>query len=358
MVASEADVKKTSVDWSLPISEDLSDHIASFHDWTHFPLESIRPEIIEKAKSLTATDEFQTIARNHLANLSDLSFDDLPSCTLLSLALRENSSLLKSIPPQAPVTPLVWCLSKCIETDVNEVVRIWREQLFHPPPIKNRADLQAVLFLLDLCVDHLNPGDIPPFTSDEYETIFALAYCPNKAGVSTLASFILPRLTPFIVDSQAAHLLFRRMLPYCAMENKHGRKVALEVAEDVVGHDDRFPSTVSTWITMHPFCVAASNNLLVDMQNKGLITSQMKNLIQQLEKMNKRLLKGKIKLREEVKQALPRSLWRVDFPPPRQEVMVCNDTCKKIRKSIQSRGLILIPIVFLVILLCGLYVLI
>ena len=109
---------------------------------------------------------------------------------------------------------------------------------------------------------------------------------------------------------------------------------------------------------MHPFCVAASNNLLVDMQSKGLITSQMKNLIRQLEKMNKRLLKGKIRLSDDVKRALPRSLWRVEFPPPRQEVMVCSDTCKKMYKSIESKQSILVPVILLFAVIYVIYVLI
>ena len=350
------------MDWTSNITEEMPDlenlHFQSFRSFAEFPTNVFGLDIIVEAKMLVRTDPFRDRAKDYLTNLSQFSFSDVAGCGLVSLALRDDVSLLTLVPNESPIIPLVWCLANCVEDHVDTVMRIWHERLFHPPPVRDRVDCQAVLLLLEFCMTRLEPTQIPPFTSDEYETVFALAYCSKQTGVSKLASFILPQLTPFIVDSQAAHLLFRRMLPYCAMENKHGRKVALQVIEEIVGHHMRFPSTISTWITMHPFCVAASNNLLVDMQSKGLITSQMKNLIRQLEKMNKRLLKGKIRLSDDVKRALPRSLWRVEFPPPRQEVMVCSDTCKKMYKSIESKQSILVPVILLFAVIYVIYVLI
>jgi predicted nucleic acid-binding Zn ribbon protein len=89
----------------------------------------------------------------------------------------------------------------------------------------------------------------------------------------------------------------------------------------------------------------------VDIQRKGQFTAQMKALIRQLMNMNKRLKKGKIKLADDVKWSLPRSLWRVDFPPPSAEIQTCNETCEKILKSVESKRpilLFILPVLLLV----------
>jgi predicted nucleic acid-binding Zn ribbon protein len=85
------------------------------------------------------------------------------------------------------------------------------------------------------------------------------------------------------------------------------------------------------------------------------MTAQMKSLIKQLINMNKRLNKGKIKLAEDVKRSLPRSLWRVDFPPPREEIRICNESCKKILQSIESKRPILVLILPVLLILYILY---
>jgi hypothetical protein len=72
--------------------------------------------------------------------------------------------------------------------------------------------------------------------------------------------------------------------------------------------------------------------------------------------MNKRLLKGKIKLTEDVKKALPRCLWRVEFPPPRDEIVSCNATCGKILGSIESKRLILLTFVIIFVVMYLLYI--
>ena len=81
--------------------------------------------------------------------------------------------------------------------------------------------------------------------------IFALAYTSSRSLTPHLASFVFPHLIPLITPSAAAHLVFRRMLPYCAMENAKGRKVALSILVTIITNHERFPSSVSTWISLH-----------------------------------------------------------------------------------------------------------
>ncbi|KAK8837049.1 hypothetical protein M9Y10_037096 [Tritrichomonas musculus] len=94
------------------------------------------------------------------------------------------------------------------------------------------------------------------------------------------------------------------------------------------------------------------------MKRRGLITNQMKTLIKHIRAMNKRLKKGQIKMTKELRMALPRSLWTVKFPPPLAEVNICDDTCKKISKSIESKRSLLIPVFVLFFTLYILYVLV
>lgn len=93
------------------------------------------------------------------------------------------------------------------------------------------------------------------------------------------------------------------------------------------------------------------------MKRRGLITNQMKMLIKHIRAMNKLLLKGQVKMTDDVKRALPRSLRTVEFPPPMEYVVICDDTCKRISKSIESKRSLLIPIVVLFFSLYILYVL-
>lgn len=92
------------------------------------------------------------------------------------------------------------------------------------------------------------------------------------------------------------------------------------------------------------------------MKRHGLITNQMKMLIKHIRSMNKLLLKGQIKMTDDIKRALPRALRAVEFPPPMEYVIICDDTCKKISKSFESKRSLLFPIVILLFTLYILYV--
>ena len=83
----------------------------------------------------------------------------------------------------------------------------------------------------------------------------------------------------------------------------------------------------------------------------------MKSVIRQILKMNKSLKKGKILLSEETRLSLPRSLWRVSFPPPNTEIITCDETCNKILKSMESKWQKLLPLGFLFIVLYCMYML-
>ena len=69
----------------------------------------------------------------------------------------------------------------------------------------------------------------------------------------------------------------------------------------------------------------------------------MKALLRHIQIINKRMLKGKIVMTDDIRNSLPRSLWRVEFPPPKQEIEICIETCRKISKSIESKRSLLIP---------------
>lgn len=340
-----------NMSWAAEVTDDISSvenpHFQAFRDFVYFPGSILPLDILVEAKMMIDKQVLNERAKIVLENLSEFNFSEVDKCFLLACALAHDSTLLQYIPKDAPVLNIVWCLAQCVDADVKSVMEIWHKYLFHPPPIADRVACQAVLLLLEFCMTRVEPTAVPLFTSDEYETVFALAYCSQRSQVRKLASFILPQLSPLIIESKAAHLLFRRMLPYCAMTDKAGRRFATQVIAEILSDHTRFPSIVSTWITMHPFCVTASNNLLVDLQQKGLITTQMKNLIRQLMSMNKRVTKGKIKMTEDVKMSLPRSLWRVNFPPPLDEVKACEDTCRKISKSIESKRSVLWPVLML-----------
>jgi hypothetical protein len=81
----------------------------------------------------------------------------------------------------------------------------------------------------------------------------------------------------------------------------------------------------------------------------------MKFLIRQLLVINKRVLKGRLSLTDDVKQSLPRSLWNVEFPPPRDELLICGRTCKRALRGIDSKRGILIIVIILCGALFGLY---
>jgi hypothetical protein len=341
-----ADIKPSAIDNFL---------FQSFNSFVNFPLSQLSFTLRLEAEKLQSTPALLSRARTLLITVPSLPFTDVPNWAVLALALRFSPDLIASLPRDCPAIPRVWSIAQCVAPRCDFGISEWRS-LFHPPPISDRLACQAALLLLEFCVRHCAPAEVPPFRSDEFEAVFCLGYCDKRSQVRTLARWILPELVPLIAQSTAAHLVFRRILPYCAMESREGHEMAMHIAEEVIGHQLKFPSCVSTWITMHPFCVAASNNLLVDLQQRGLLTSQIKPLIKQLRNMNKRMLKRKIKLTDEVRRALPRSLWSVQFPPPEADIRQCDATCKKLLASIESKRSIVGPVFMIILVMYAVYI--
>ena len=332
-----------------PISGILNDQFESFHKFIDFPIHSISLDLIVEAQFLSNTEEFIETSKKILKDINNFDFSYVQNFALIALALRSDIKLLNVIPQNTNIQILVWCLGQCVEINVEKVAKIWDEVLMRRQNFDNRVDMQAIILLMELIAQKWVNIEIPPLESDKYESIFALSFCNSKINVRNQASFVLPQLMPLVAESAASHLFFRRMLPYCAMENKEGRNSALDLLEQIVGHHSNFPSCVSTWIAMHPYCVAASNNLLVDMERKGLISTQMKPLLKHIMRINKLMLKNKISLTQETRMDLPRSLWRVEFPPPKTEVNICNNTCKLIYRSYESKWKTIIPMLLILI---------
>jgi hypothetical protein len=241
-------------EWTSEITETSrieNYHFASFHNFAAFPLANLGPTLSFEAELLSSDDSIVHRAQSIIQTIGNLAWDQISDMALLSWALHRHPDLLRHIPADSPIVTVVWCLAQCVHVDPDLVMAIWRERLFHPPPVAERIECQAVLLLLESCVRGFQPGDIPPFSSDEFETVFCLAYCSSRSLVPRLASWVLPQLIPLIVQSRAAHLVFRRILPYCVLQTKEGRRVATQVCEEIIGDHVRFPSCVSTWITMH-----------------------------------------------------------------------------------------------------------
>ena len=85
------------------------------------------------------------------------------------------------------------------------------------------------------------------------------------------------------------------------------------------------------------------------MDRNDKISLSLEYLIKKFRLINKKLLKGKIKFTEETRKIIPRSLWNVKFPPPKKDIINCNESCKKILKSIQSKRSIMFLIFFIII---------
>lgn len=322
----------------------------SFKEFISFPINQFQQDTIEKAQNLLGNAPFEDLFPAD----KEFEISDLPTSLLISLHLQKDGMLLEKIPENMQPVKYVWCLSQCLENNPTDVMLLCRKRLLHPIPFDDFMSSHAIMLLLNKLLDHFQPSDLPPFTSDEFEVIFTLAYCADENDLHFLARFIVKKMLPLINSSRAAHLLFRRMLPYCSMDKYKGRKYALYSIETMLEDQERFPSIASTWISLHPYCVASSNNVLVYLQRKGLVTYPMKSLIKQLQYMNSKLKKGKIKLPDETRMSLPRSLWRVPFPPPRSDIDICNDTCKKISKTLSSgKAMVrnIIIVVFLIALL-------
>ncbi|OHT02292.1 hypothetical protein TRFO_30615 [Tritrichomonas foetus] len=241
--------------WCDPIPENAEDFedilLSSFRSFTDFPSSFLSIDLVVEAKLLSDDPNFKERAISTLQNLNRIYFGNISELALLSFALSKDSSLLSYIPPDSPIPLVVWCLSQCIDIDVKTVMQYIHSNLLHPPPFTNQTDCQAVLLLLHLCINQFEPENKPPFTSDEFEIIFCLAYCSKRSQVKSLAASLLPHMTPLITQSSAAHLLFRRMLPYCAMEDRDGQKMALTVIEDIISTHSRFLTCLSTWVSLH-----------------------------------------------------------------------------------------------------------
>jgi hypothetical protein len=244
-----------NLDWTTELPPETPGieclHFHSFRAFACWPMINIAGDTELEGKMMIDTDPFQSLAKSLLSSLPMFDITDIGGLAVMALALGNDATLLSSIPKETPALLTSWCAAQCVSVDPRAVMSIWRGHLFHPPPMTNRVALQASLLLLDFCISTFQPSSIPPFTSDEFETVFCLAYCSKRSEAPRLAGLVLRHLCPLIVESGAAHLLFRRMLPYCAMEDHRGRKVALQTVEEVIGHHMRFPSCVSTWITMH-----------------------------------------------------------------------------------------------------------
>ena len=340
------------MNWSEEIINDISidenDHFESFHKFVDFPVHAISLDLVFEAGILAGTQEFKNTAKELLRNIKKLDFSQVSNFAILAFALRNDPKLLNEIPEDASIVKYVWCASQCLENDVERVATLWNNRFMVRNNHKDHKGFQAALLLMEIISQKWENIEVPPLESDKYEYMFVIAYGKNadrwSENMKKHASFILPQLMPLIADSNASHLFFRRMLPYCAMENDEGRRSALDLLEQIIGHHSQFPSCISTWITMHPYCLAASNNLLVDIERRGIMTTQMKPLLKQLIRINKLMEKDKIKLLDETKYELPRSLWRVKFPPPKDEIETCNMTCRLVMSSFESKWKTIIPL--------------
>jgi hypothetical protein len=350
--------------WSHEIADNVSidenDHFESFHKFVDFPVHDISLDLMFEASILSETQEFKNTAKELLRNINKLNFSQVSNFAVLAVALRNDSSLLDEIPNDANIVEYVWCASQCLENDLEKVSDLWNNCFMSRSSNRSSKGFKAILLLMEIISRKWEDIEVPPLGSDKYEYIFAIAYGRNESHWSVNsrkhAAFVLPQLIPLVAGSNASHLFFRRMLPYCAMENDEGRRSALDLLEQIIGHSSQFPSCISTWITMHPYCVAASNNLLVDIERRGIMTTQMKPLLKQIMRINKLMLKDKIKLLDETKYELPRSLWRVEFPPPKDEVEICNKTCKLVMDSFESKWKTIIPLLIIVLITYLLYI--
>lgn len=333
-----------------------SDYVDSFTNFINFPLNLLGVDELFEAKLLSKTNEFEARAHSLLTMIDHLDFANVENFFILSLALQNNAKLIAGVQNTTNFFVYLWCLGQAVENDAQIVAALWNDKLMIHDYYKDQAKMQGTVLLLDYICHKWSSIEMPPLDSDKYETIFAYAFGNAPADIKYLAEFILPRLNPHVAESNASHLFFRRMLPYCAMENRKGRKAAFNILEEILGHHSHSPSCISTWMSLHPYCVAASNNLLVDIERKGITTTQLKPLLRQLIRINKLLLSRTIKFTEETKMELPRSLWRVEFPPPDEEVQMCTKTCKLVLSSYESKWKTALPALIILLVSYFIYV--
>lgn len=214
---------KNQVPDNLP---SLTSYFQSFRNFSSFPSSFLPQEILVEGTSYLETKSFYSLAVSLLQNFHSLIFSEISSFVVLCLILSQKPDLLYYIPKEPPIDLFCWCLLQLLPVHVKLVFSLIHQHLLHPVPLHSREDLHAILLLIECSSEFWDFEDIPPITSDEYETIFCLAFSPSRSSVNKLASFILPQILPLISSTRAAHLLFRRILPYCSISNAEGREFA------------------------------------------------------------------------------------------------------------------------------------
>lgn len=246
--------------WSEPIPDNTIDFeefiYRSFKKFIEYPSSSLALDLHVEANLLINNPFFKERAISILQHLNKDTFSDKSQLLLLSYALSNFPSLLEYIQfDKSYYLLIIWCLGQVLDRDGQIVVKYFHEILFkiNNLPIEDRVNSNAFLLLLQLCLQKVEDMSLnrPPFTSDEFEVVFCLAYCSKRSQSKALAASIVPQMAGFISQSNAAHLLFRRLLPYCSMENREGRKKALGIIESIISDYERFLPCISTWISLH-----------------------------------------------------------------------------------------------------------
>ena len=266
LIAAAASCQEIEPDmmWSEPLPDNTEDFeqltSSSFHDFIEYPVSFVSAYLKLEAEFLVSTNPYfkeQAISiLQHLDNIDISKSSSISQLLLLSYAISSYPSLLDYIQfEKSPYLLIIWCLGQCINTDIQTVIKYFHEKLFiiDNLPISDQVDCYAFLRLLQVCIDKIEGITFskPPFATDEFEVIFCLAYCSKKSQAKALAASIVPQMAGLISQSSAAHLLFRRMLPYCSMENRKGQKKALGIIESIVSDYERFLPCISTWISLH-----------------------------------------------------------------------------------------------------------
>lgn len=264
-IAAAASCQEIELDmmWSEPLPDNTEDFeqltSSSFNHFIEYPVSFLSTDLKLEAQLLVKNPYFKEHAISILQHLDIIDISKSSSISqllILSYAISSYPSLLDYIQfEKSPYLLIIWCLCQCINTDIQTVIKYFHEKLFTIDnlPISDQVNCYAFLRLLQVCLDKIDGITFskPPFATDEFEVIFCLAYCSKKSQAKVLAASIVPQMAGLISQSSAAHLLFRRMLPYCSMENRKGQKKALGIIESIVSDYERFLPCISTWISLH-----------------------------------------------------------------------------------------------------------
>lgn len=219
--------------------------LQSFHKFIDFP--------VQTDGISAASDGCSERCLNVIDDLDSTDFEQTDDFYVLSAALRENPMLMLEVDKKADIKKIVWCLGQCIKSGkdgVDFAIEYIQKNLLHP--INLEFDFcNCMLLIMNLCLDFYEMNEFPPFTSDEVEVVFCLAFCQNTINVNSLAALVVEKMARFASESSAAHLLFRRLLPYCSMESENGRNFALTYIEEIFSNHKHFLSCISTWISLH-----------------------------------------------------------------------------------------------------------